>query len=238
MTKRISHFRGPSLMLVAIAHIVVFLAGLAAAVTLPHGASYVTPFAPAEQVRLFFSQNPTAVRISNFFLFGSAVPFGIFVATAISRLRFYGVRAAGTNIALFGGMSAAFALFLSGMSGWILSTSGIADSASLAQALYYLSFLAGGAFSSVAFGILAAGISITSYFNRLLPQWLFVLGMLVAITGELSSLSLVTFPANFLIPFTRYIGFLWMILVASALRRDRRLAHNIPDTNAPRVAAS
>jgi hypothetical protein len=132
-------------MLVAIAHIVVFLAGLAAAVTLPHGAPYVTPFAPAEQVRLFFSQNQTAVRISNFFLFGSAVPFGIFVATAISRLRFYGVRAAGTNIALFCGMSAAFALFLSGMTGWILSTSGMADSASLAQALYYLSFLAGGA---------------------------------------------------------------------------------------------
>jgi hypothetical protein len=41
--------------------------------------------------------------------------------------------------------------------------------------------------------------------------------MIVAVTGELSSLSLIAFPANFAIPVTRYIGFAWLILVGSRL---------------------
>src|SRR6266571_5985836 len=106
MNKSVHHFRGPSLILLAIVHVLLFAAGLVAAAALRHGASYVTPFAPAEQLRSFFAQNPTAVRVSSFFLFGSAVPFGIFAVTVVSRLRFLGVRAAGTNIALLGGLTA------------------------------------------------------------------------------------------------------------------------------------
>ena len=109
MDKR-TRFRGPSLTLLAIAYILVSASGLAAGAALRHGASYVTPFAPAEQVRAFFAQSQTATRVSNFFLFGSAIPLGIFAVTVVSRLRFAGVRAAGTNIALFGGLAAAIAL--------------------------------------------------------------------------------------------------------------------------------
>jgi hypothetical protein len=229
MTKSIRQFRGPSLMLLATAHILVFVAGLISAVALRHGTSYVMPSAPAEQVRLFFSQNPTAVRVSNFFLFGSAVPFGIFAVTAVSRLRFYGVRAAGTSIALFGGVAAAIALFLSGITGWALSVPEVSASAAVVKAIYFLSFLSGGVFYAVGFGLLAAGISVTSYFTRLLPRWLVALGMLVALTGEISSLSLIAFPVNFLIPFTRFVGFLWMLLAAAALRQDRRLKRGVPN---------
>ncbi len=211
-------------MLTATAHIVVFLAGLLSAAALRHGAPYITPFAPADQVQRFFSQNPFAMRVGNFFLFGSAVPLGIFAATAVSRLRFYGVRATGTSIALFGGGMAAVALFLSGITGWTLSLHDVTASAALAKAIYYLSFLTGGALYAVAFGLLAAGVSVTSYFTRLLPPWLAALGMFTALTGELSSLSLVTFPANYFIPVTRYVGFLWMLLVAATLSSDRRLA--------------
>jgi len=146
----------------------------------------------------------------------------------VSRLRYYGVRATGTSIALFGGVSAAIALSLSGMAGWILSVSEVSASAAAAKALYFFSFLAGGVYYAVGFGLLAAGISVTSYFTRLLPRWLVVLGMLIAITGELASLSLIAFPANYLIPFTRYIGFVWMLLVSVALRRDRRIKHVSP----------
>ena len=121
MTKSIPRFRGPSLILLAIVHILVFVAGLVAAAMLRHGALYVTPFASAEELRSFFAKSPTAVRVSNFFLFGSAVPFGIFAVTTVSRLRFMGVRAAGTNIALLGGLIATIALLLSGVAGWVLS---------------------------------------------------------------------------------------------------------------------
>lgn len=221
MTKQISRFRGPNLVLLAIVHVVLFAAGLVSAAVLRHGASYVTPFAPAEQQRLFFAQSPPAVQVSSFFLFGSAVPFGIFVVTAVSRLRFLGVRAVGTEITLLGGFASTIALFESGIAGWILSVPEVLASAQLVKAISFLSFLSGGALYAVGFGLLAAGLSVTSYFMRLLPRWLVALGMLVAVAGELSSLSLIAYPANFFIPVTRFVGFVWMILVAVALTGKR-----------------
>ena len=172
-------------------------------------------------VRAFFAQNTSATRISSFFLFGSAVPFGLFALTTVSWLRFLKVRAAGVNIAFFGALTATFALILSGLSGW-RSLPDIAASAPLAKAVYFFSFLSGGVAYAVGFGLLAAGVSVTSYFTRLLPRWLVVLGMIVAVAGECSSLSLVAYPANFLIPITRYLGFIWMLLVAVKLTRNRR----------------
>ena len=220
-------FHGPSLILLATVHILVFVAGLVAAAALRHGASFVTPFAPAEQVRLFFAQSPTAVRVSNFFLFASAVPFGIFAVTTVSRLRFMGVRAAGTNITLLGGLTATMALILSGITGWVLSVPEVSASAQLAKAIFFLCFLLGGAVYSVGFGLLAAGVSVTSYFMRLIPRWMVVLGMLLAITGELSSLSLIAYPANFFIPITRYLGLIWMVSIALALTKNRTLAQPV-----------
>jgi hypothetical protein len=222
--KAIPRFRGPSLVLLATVHILVFAAGLVSAAALRHGAPYVTPFAPAEEVRLFFAQSPTAVRVSNFFLFGSAVPFGIFAVTIVSRLRFMGVRAAGTNITLLGGLTATITLMLSGITGWVLSVPEVSASAQLVKAMFFLCFLFGGVVFAVGFGLLAAGVSVTSYFMGLLPRWMVVLGMLVAITGELSSLSLIAYPANFFIPITRYLGLIWMVSVAVALTKNRRVA--------------
>jgi hypothetical protein len=233
MSEHTSRFRGPSLILLAAVHILLFLAGIAAAALLHHGAPYVTPFAPAEQLRQFFARNPSAQRVSNFFLFGSAVPLGLFGVVAVSRLRFLGVRAAGTNITLFGGIAAAFAIFLSGMAGWILSVPEVFASAQVVKAVDFLNFLSGGVFFAVGFGLLAAGISVTSYFMRLLPRWLVVLGMVVAVAGELSSLSLIAYPANFFIPITRFVGFVWMIFAAVALTKDRRGLATSASTSSP-----
>jgi hypothetical protein len=224
MMKAIPRFRGPSLILLANVHILIFVAGLVAAATLRHGAPYVTPFASAEALRAFFAQSPTAVRVSNFFLFGSAVPFGIFAVTTVSRLRFMGVRAAGTNIALLGGLTATIALILSGAAGWVLSVPEVSASAEAVKAIFFLSFLLGGVVYAVGFGLLVAGVSVTSYFMRLVPRWLVILGMLLAIAGELSWFSLIAFPANFFIPITRYLGFIWMLSIAIALTKSRKVA--------------
>jgi hypothetical protein len=221
--KATPRFRGPSLILLATVHVLLFAAGLVAAATLRHGAVYVTPFAPAEALRSFLAQSPTATRVSNFFLFGSAVPFGIFAVTTVSRLRFLGVRAAGTNIALLGGLIATIALILSGSAGWILSLPEVLASAPVVKAISFLNFLFGGVVFAVGFGLLAAGVSVTSYFMRLLPRWMAILGMLVAIAGELSSFSLIAFPANFFIPIARYLGVIWMLSVAVALTKDRKI---------------
>jgi hypothetical protein len=225
MTKQIPQFRGPSLTMLAIVHILVFEAGFAAAMVLRHGAPFVTPFAPAAELQQFLAKSPTAVRVSNFFLFGSAAPLGIFAVTAVSRLRFMGVRAAGTNIALLGGLIATMALLLSGAVGWTLSVPEVLDSAPVMKAMAFLNFLLGGVVFSVGFGLLAAGISVTSYFMRLLPRWMAAVGMVVAVAGELSSFSLIAYPANFFIPITRFVGFIWMISVAVGLSKSRMPEH-------------
>jgi hypothetical protein len=224
---RSSDFRGPSLPLLAVAHILIFVANLVAVATLRHGAPYVNPFAQGNIVRSFFAANGRAVQIGSFFLFGSAVPFGIFAATIVSRMRFLGVRAAGSNIALFGGFSAAGMLALSGCFGWVLSQPNVATSIPLVQSLYFLSFLFGGAAYAVTFGLLAAGVTVTCYLSHLLPRWLAVFGMLVAIVGEFASLSLVLSWANYLIPITRYLGFIWMLLAALRLSRDNNVPSRI-----------
>jgi hypothetical protein len=222
--KQASRFRGPSLILLAIVYILISEAGFVAAMVLRQGKGFVTPFASSEALHQFLTLSPTAVRVSNFFLLGSAVPFGIFVVTAVSRLRFLGVRAAGTNIALLGGLMATIALLLSGAVGWILSVPEVLGSAAVVKAVVFLSFLLGGTVFAVGSGLLAAGVSVTSYFMRLLPRWMVAMGMLVAIAGELSSLSLITYPANFFIPVTRFVGFIWMISVAIGLTKHRELA--------------
>jgi hypothetical protein len=220
--KSTPRFHGPSLLLLATVHLLIFASGLVAAAVFRHAARFVTPFAPAEELRAFLAVSPTAVRVSNFFLLGSAIPFGIFAVTTVSRLRYMGVRAAGTNIALLGGLIATMALILSGIIGWILSVPEVLASTPVVKMVNFLNFLLGGVVFSVGFGLFAAGVSVTCYFTRLLPGWLVAFGMLLALTGELASLSLVSYPANFFIPITRYLGFIWMFSVAVALTRDRK----------------
>lgn len=101
-----ARFAGPPLLPLAIVYTLLFVANIATAVLLRHGPSFVTPFGDAEAARAFFAANPFAVKVSVFFFFGSAVPLAIYTATVVSRLRYLGVRAAGTNIALFGGFAA------------------------------------------------------------------------------------------------------------------------------------
>lgn len=216
-----SEFRGPSLLVVAILHILVFAANLIVVAMLRHGAPFVNPFADGDTVRGFFAANPRAVEIGSFFLFGSAVPMGIFAATVYRRMTHLGIRAAGTAIALFGGLGAASALVLSGCFGWVLSRSGVCASVPLVQALYFLSFLLGGAAYAVSFGLLAAGVTVTCYLSKCLPLWLAVFGMVVAVSGEFASLSLVFSLPNYLIPITRYLGFIWMVAVAIQLPKGR-----------------
>jgi hypothetical protein len=126
-------------------------------------------------------------------------------------------------------LTTTMALILSGTMGWVLSVPEVSASAQLVKAIFFLCFLFGGTVFAVGFGLLTAGVSVTSYFMRLLPRWLVAFGMLLAVTGELSSLSLIAYPANFFIPITRYLGLIWMVAVAVALTKKRseaRPAHN------------
>lgn len=217
-----SRHPGPPLLLLALVHLLLFAASIFAGTFLRHGAVYVNPYSSSQAVQDFFANSPQAIRVSTFFFFGSAVPLGLFTATVVSRLRFLGVRAAGTYIALFGGFVASAALGISALYSWVFSIPDVvSSSAALVHALYFLSFLFGGVAFAVGFGLLASGVSVTSFFRRLLPAWLVVLGMVIALAGELSSLSLIWYPASFFLPLTRFGGFVWLIAVAVWLPRSQ-----------------
>jgi hypothetical protein len=175
------------------------------------------PWEPIQTITAFFQARPGAVLLCTFFQFGSAIPLGIFTASAVSRLKFLGVRAAGADIALFGGFATAITM-MAGSS--LLSTMthpAISHNPVATEALYYIGFGMGGAGFSVPFGLLLAGLSVPTLFYRLTPRWIPITGLVLALIGELSWLDIL-FPAALpLIPLTRFPGFLWLIAFGFAL---------------------
>jgi hypothetical protein len=212
-------FAGPSLLALAVVHVSLFAASMGAGAILRHGQTYPNPYGPIANAQRFFSTDPEALRWSAFFFFGSAVPLGIYTATVLARLRFLGVRAAGTYIALFGGFVASAGIAASALCSWVLSVPEVHSSLATLRLMHFLSFLTGGVTFAVGFGLLAAGVSVTSFFAHLLPRWLILFGLFIALAGELSSISLIAYPMSFALPVTRFGGFVWLIAVGATLPR-------------------
>lgn len=217
-----STHKGPPLWLPAVMYTVLFLAGLYP-VTIFGGLPYFPgPDQPLDVIVAFFRARPAAALLCAFLQFGAAVPLGLFAAAVVSRLRFLGVRAAGTEIAFFGGLATALTMLASSSTLWVMSYPGIADEPVLLQALYRLMFALGGPGFSVPFGLLVAGVSIPALVYRLVPKWIGVLGIAIAVAGELSWLEIVWPQALPLIPLARFPGFVWMIAVALALPKAQQ----------------
>jgi hypothetical protein len=227
---------GPNPGAVAAVFTVLFLAGLAP-VTLSAGdARFPSPLQSPEEIMAYFRAHADSVAICAFFQFGAAIPLGIYTATMTSRLRFHGVSAAGVDIALFGGFAAAFMTLVSALVQWVLARPGIATDGTLAQGLYYLIFATGGPGYSVPLGLLIAGISVPALFLRLLPRWVSVTGLVLAVIGELSALSLIVPSALFLIPLTRFPGFVWLMIAGFTLANSKmrvRTANPVRSSSEP-----
>jgi len=203
--------RGPNPGIVATTFTVLFLAGLYP-VTMFGGKPYFPgPWESGSTIATFFQLRPSGVLLCAFFHFGAAIALGIFTATVVSQLRFLGARVAGTYIGLFGGLATALNIGASASVLWVMARPGIAQDATLVQALYYIQYVFGGPGFSVPLGLLMAGVSIPAGFMKLLPKWLVVFGLFLAVCGELSWLNLVFPKTLFLIPLTRFPGFVWLI---------------------------
>lgn len=210
--------RGPNLGILAIVFTVLFNTGLYFVISFSANAPHFPgPWESAQTITTYFQGQPRAVLMCAFFQFGAAIPLGLFTATVVSRLRFLGVKAAGTHIALFGGLMTALNLAASAMVLWVMAYPGIAQDASILRALYYLTFAVGGVGYSVPLGLLIAGVSVTSGFMKLLPKWLVAFGIFIAVCGELSWFSLIFPKLLFLIPLTRFPGFIWLIVAGFML---------------------
>jgi hypothetical protein len=221
---RLKH-RGPPLGIVAMVFVLLFLAGLYPVTTLNGKPFFPAPFEPIAVIVTYFTARPSAVLLCSALQFGASIPVGIFTATVVSRLRFLGVRAAGTDISLFGGFLTAFTMMVSSSVLWAMTYPGVAQNADLIQALYRIQFALGGPGFSVPFGLLLAGVSVTSWFHKLLPKWLVIFGLLIAFAGELSWIEILLPKALLLIPLTRFPGFIWLIaagfLLPDTIERDK-----------------
>jgi hypothetical protein len=118
---------------------------------------------------------------------------------------------------LFGGLLTAATIIISSSIGWAMTHPAISSDASIIVALYYLSFGLGGVGYSVPLGLLIAGLAVSAGFSKLLPRWLVWSGVLLAVIGELSCLTLVFPNVLPLIPLTRFPGFIWLIFVGFKL---------------------
>jgi hypothetical protein len=209
--------QGPHPGIVAFVFTSLFLAGLVPVTMLGGDTHFPSPLQPPEEVVSYFRTEGGKVRLCAFLQFASSIPLGIFTATMVSRLRFLGVTVAGPSIAQFGGLAASSAVAASSLVQWVLAQPGIADDFALTRALHFLTFAVGGPGYSVPLGLLIAGLSVPSFFFRLLPRWLCLYGLVLSLVGELSTLSLAIPGALFLIPLTRFPGFLWLIFAGFML---------------------
>jgi hypothetical protein len=218
IAERGQRHRGPSLPLLAVVLAGLFLGSLVAVAAMTHGGHFPSPFESAATANAFFAENRDAIRLGAFLQFGASVPLAIYAATASSRLRFLGVEAAGTLIALVGGALASAMGAFSALAQWSLVQP---DLGTEARALHLLAFSTGGPGYVIPFGLLIAGVAVTSGLSRQLPRWLMGAGLFVAAVAELSSLSMVFTPAMYLLPLARFTGLGWLILAGAMLPATR-----------------
>jgi len=211
--------RGPHLGALAIVYTVLFNAGLYPVTAMASKPYWPGPWEPAEVIVPYFQTHAGPVLTCLFLQFGATIALGIFTASVVSRLNFLGVRSAGPWIALFGGFLTVFNGLAASLAVWTMIHPSVVQAPSVLLGLYYLSYAFGGPGFSVPMGLFMAGVSVPSAFMKLLPKWVIVLGMILAVAGELSWFHLVSPKALFLIPLVRFPGFIWLIATGFMLPR-------------------
>lgn len=213
----VQRHHGPHLGALAVTFTVLFCAGLYPVTYFGGRPSFPLPSASADVVANFIRLRAPAALFCAFMHFGAMIPLGLFTATIVSRLEFFGIRAAGLRIALFGGFTTAILTMVASTLLWTMTLPAVAQDPALLDALHFLNFALGGPGYSVPLGLLMAGVSVPLLFRRLVPRWIPVLGLVLACFGELSWLTFEFRQALPLIPLTRFLGFAWMIAVGFAL---------------------
>jgi hypothetical protein len=213
---------GPAPGIVAIVFAALFTASIIAGFIFTGNTPFPTPYTNVATIQYYFLTYGWLVKITAMLQFGAAVPLGIFTAAVTSRLKFLGVTASGVSIALFGGIASSIFLALSGLCSWVLAQPGIADDAAAMHAIQLLAFATGGVGHVAMLGLLIAGICIPSLFGRFLPRGLIIMGLILAVLAELSTLSMVLPAAFFLLPLACFPAFMWMIAAGFTLQKVKQ----------------
>jgi hypothetical protein len=212
---------GPPLWLLSSLYAVLFIAGLLPVTAIGGLPYWPGPWESSATIVSYFQSHAGKVLACVFLQTGASICLGLFTAVVVSRLHFLGIRAAGVQIALFGGFLTVFNGLAAGFATWALIHPSVVVYPSALLALYYYSFALGGPGFSVPMGLLMAGVSVTSAFRKLLPKWLVILGLILAAAGELSVFYFLNPKLLFLIPLTRFPGFIWIVSVGFLMPNSR-----------------
>ncbi len=213
--------KGPPLWLLAMLYTVLFNAGLYPVTMLAGGQNWPGPWESQQHVLAYFQSHHDPVIWCVFLQFGATVCLGLFCVCTVSRLHFLGIRAAGVWIALLGGLLTVANGMVAGLAAWTMIRPNVVQHNDVLVGLFYLSYALGGPGFSVPIGLFMAGVSVTAGITRMIPSWLAFFGLILASAGELSWFHLIR-PEMFflfLIPFVRFPGFIWLILIGLLLPR-------------------
>jgi hypothetical protein len=213
--------RSPQLPLLtlALAHILIFVAGLLAFGLLSRGERLPTPMDPSSVVQKFYQTNGLAIRVGALLQFVSALPLALWAIAVSERGRGVEGGTQGDVIAWFGGWGAALMLLLTGLCAWVAADPDVASSASNVRSFQLLSFVLGGPGFAVLFALLITGVLVGSHGSG--PRWLVWLGVVCACCGLLAAFTLVSLKAAVFLPLTRFPGFVWLLGAARAFRAPR-----------------
>ena len=220
--------KGPHPGMLAILYTLLFCIGLYPVTALYKLPYWPGPWEPASVIVPYFQTYGARVLFCVVLQFGAMVCLGIFTAAVVSRLHFLGARAPGTYIALMGGFLVVADAFAGTMAMWALLHPGVLADPATVLALYYLGFGLGGPGFSVPMGLLMAGVSVTAAFMKLLPKWVIIYGLILAVAGELSWLHLAFPKLLFLIPLVRFPGIIWLIAVGFLLPKSKGVRQAVP----------
>lgn len=212
---------GPHSGILGLVSLGLLLASLIAMVALSGGAMIASPFGDTTSVAGFFAHHTLAARVSALLQFGSAIPLGIYTATVYSRQRQLGIRVPGPAIGQFGGIFAAILLAVSAIVTWTQSQPVVSPHPELTHAFAYVAFATGGFAHVVGLGLLVAGLAVPALILRTMPTWVSWTGLAIALLAELSFLTMVLEPVQYLIPVGRFGSLIWLIAAGFLLPRTR-----------------
>lgn len=194
-----------------------------AALTIGAVALHATPPPSAGAQALLAAQqaNATSAQVAAFLLFGSAFPLAVWTAATYQRMRGLGVLVAGPVIGLVGGLLASTSIALSGLISWTAVEVAPLGDGALAQALATLGFLTGAAGFIMPFGLAVAGVAVPALIIRLLPRVVAIIGLLLAVLGVLSYLTVIAPVLSPVLPLVRFGGLIWLVVASFQLPRAR-----------------
>lgn len=222
---------GPNPGILGLVSLVLLIGSLVAMAALSGGAVIASPFSDTATVAGFFADHALAARFAALLQLGSAVPLGIYAATMYARQQRLGIRVPGPNIGLFGGTAAAILLAVSAIITWTQSQDVVSAQPELTHALAYLGFAAGGFAHVLGLGLLVAGIAVPGLLLRLLPGWFAWVGLILAALAELSFLTMVVEPLQWLIPIGRFGSLIWLVAAGFLLPKSRHSEGRHPEAD-------